>query len=177
MQETWAQSLAIGIEYVNTCSCTQTQTHKYTERENSANLHPQVGMCFLSFLLIIYLFPYLFFCVLCFRCCVGFLQLWLRFHMPCDEVREKKVSMAYLNNPQFISCIYERCPLLWTLPCGSYAMLSHFSHVPLFAILWTVAHQAPMSTGFSRQEYWSGLPFPPPGDLFNSGIEPRSPAL
>ena len=40
-----------------------------------------------------------------------------------------------------------------------------------------VAHQAPLSMGFPRQEYWSGLPRPPPGDLPNSGIEPRSPAL
>ena len=43
--------------------------------------------------------------------------------------------------------------------------------------LWTVAHQAPLSMGFSKQEYWSGLPFPSPGDLPNPGIEPRSPAL
>ena len=42
---------------------------------------------------------------------------------------------------------------------------------------WTVAHQAPLSMGFSRQEYWSGLPFPSPGDLPNPGIEPGSPAL
>ena len=42
---------------------------------------------------------------------------------------------------------------------------------------WTVAHQAPPSTGFSRQEYWSGLPFPFPGDLPDPGIEPRSPEL
>ena len=42
---------------------------------------------------------------------------------------------------------------------------------------WTVAHQAPPSTEFSRQEYWSGLPFPSPGDLPNSGTEPGSPAL
>ena len=42
---------------------------------------------------------------------------------------------------------------------------------------WTVAHQAPLSMGFSRQEYWSGLPFPSPGDLPNPGIEPRSPTL
>ena len=41
---------------------------------------------------------------------------------------------------------------------------------------WTVAHQAPLSTGFSRQEYWSGLPCPSPGDLPHPGIEPRSPA-
>ena len=51
------------------------------------------------------------------------------------------------------------------------------SHVRLFATLWTIAHQAPLSTGFSRQEYWSGLPFPSPGDLPNPGIEPRSPSL
>ena len=42
---------------------------------------------------------------------------------------------------------------------------------------WTVAHQAPPSMGFSRPEYWSGLPFPSPGDLPNPGIKPRSPAL
>ena len=40
---------------------------------------------------------------------------------------------------------------------------------------WTVAHQAPLSTGFSKQEYWSGLPFPSPGDLPNQGIKPASP--
>ena len=52
-----------------------------------------------------------------------------------------------------------------------------FSHVQLFATPWTVAHQAPLSMGLSRQEYWSGLPFPSPGDLPDPGIEPRSPAL
>ena len=51
------------------------------------------------------------------------------------------------------------------------------SRVQLFATPWTVAYQAPPSMGFSRQEYWSGLPFPFPGDLPNPGIEPRSPAL
>ena len=51
------------------------------------------------------------------------------------------------------------------------------SHVRLFATSWTVAHQAPPSMGFFRQEYWSGLPFPSPGDLLDPGIEPRSPAL
>ena len=54
-------------------------------------------------------------------------------------------------------------------------MLSHFSHVQLFVTTWTVAYQAPLSKGFSRQEYWSGLPSPPPGDLPNPGIEPTSP--
>ena len=44
-------------------------------------------------------------------------------------------------------------------------MLSHFSCVQVFVILWTVAHQSPLSVEFSRQEYWSGLPCPPLGDL------------
>ena len=59
-------------------------------------------------------------------------------------------------------------------------VLSRFSRVRLFVIPWTVARQAPLSMGFSRQEYWSGLPFPPPGDLPNLEIEPvslASPAL
>ena len=51
------------------------------------------------------------------------------------------------------------------------------SHVRLFVTPWTVAHQALLSMGFSRQEYWSGLPFPSPGNLPNPGIKPRSPAL
>ena len=50
-------------------------------------------------------------------------------------------------------------------------MLSHLSHVQLFVTPWTVACQAPLSMGFSRQEYWSGLPCPPPGDLSESGIK------
>ena len=56
-------------------------------------------------------------------------------------------------------------------------MLSHFSYVQLFVTLWTVAHQAFLSMRFPRQGYWSGLPLPPPGDLPNPEIEPRSPAL
>ena len=59
-------------------------------------------------------------------------------------------------------------------------VLSFLSCVLLFVTLWTAAHQAPLSMGFSRQEYWSGLPCPPPGDLPNPGIEPvslMSPAL
>ena len=47
----------------------------------------------------------------------------------------------------------------------------------LFGTPWTAAHQAPLSMRFSRQEYWSGLPFPSPGDLPNPGVEPGSPAL
>ena len=52
-----------------------------------------------------------------------------------------------------------------------------FNHVPLFEIPWTIAHQLPLSMEFSRQEYWSEFPFPSPGDLPNSGIEPKFPSL
>ena len=56
------------------------------------------------------------------------------------------------------------------------AVLSHFSRVGLFETLWTVACQAPLSMGFSRQEYWNGMLCSPPGDLPNLGIEPLAPA-
>ena len=55
--------------------------------------------------------------------------------------------------------------------------VNSLSPVRLFATLWTVAHQAPPSIGFSRQEYWSGLPLPSPGYLPDPGIKPGSPAL
>ena len=51
------------------------------------------------------------------------------------------------------------------------------SPVPLLVTPWIVAHQAPLSVGFPKQEFWSGLPFPSPGDLPDPGILPRSPAL
>ena len=69
-------------------------------------------------------------------------------------------SILYFNNIYICVCV-----------------LSHFSCARLFATLWTLAFQAPLSMGFSRQEYWSGLPRPPPGDLPNPGIELTSPAL
>ena len=65
----------------------------------------------------------------------------------------------------FISLIYSWSEVKW------------LSRVWLFATPWTVAHQAPLSMGFSRQEYWSGLPLPSPGDLSDPGIKPRSPVL
>ena len=69
-------------------------------------------------------------------------------------------------------------------PWGAGGFLGHESEIinrsvmpGLFEILWAAAHQAPLSMGFSRQGYWSGLPFPSPQDLPNPGIELRSPAL
>ena len=58
------------------------------------------------------------------------------------------------------------------MPCAR--VLNHFSRVRLFVTPWTVAHQAPLSMGFSRQEYWSGLPCPSPRDLPGPGVEPKS---
>ena len=55
--------------------------------------------------------------------------------------------------------------------------MKSLSRVRLFATPWTLAYQDPQSMGFSRQEYWSGLPFPSPGDLPDPGFEPGSPAL
>ena len=63
------------------------------------------------------------------------------------------------------------------LPVGYIVKVKSLSCVQLVVTPWTVAYQAPPSVGFSRQEYWSGLPFPFPGDLPYPGIEPGSPAL
>ena len=57
---------------------------------------------------------------------------------------------------------------------NSLKMLRRFSRVRLFGTPWTVVHQAVLSMGFSRQEYWTGLPFPSPGDLPDPGMEPMS---
>ena len=65
----------------------------------------------------------------------------------------------------------KRCLLL-----GRKVKVKSLSHVRLSVALWTVAHQTPLSMGFSRQEYWSGMPFPSPGDLPDPEIKPESPA-
>ena len=61
--------------------------------------------------------------------------------------------------------------------CVSCSVLSRFCCVRLLATPWTVAHQAPLSMGFSRQEYWNGFPFPSTGDLPDPEIEPGCPTL
>ena len=69
--------------------------------------------------------------------------------------------------------------LIKAATCGRNSVAQSYllSHVQFFATPWTVAHEAPLSMEFSRQEYWSGLPFPSPGDLPDPGIEPGSLAL
>ena len=79
----------------------------------------------------------------------------------CDSLRAKQ-------NVKWLVKI-----LTWQAKC----VLGHFSLVQLIVIPWTVPRQAPLSIGFSRQEYWSGLPCPPPRGIPNPGIEPRSPTL
>ena len=76
-------------------------------------------------------------------------------------------------------CLLHSQVLLRSSAVNSFAcavcVLSRSSRVQLFESPWTVALQAPLSMGFSRQEYWSGLPFPPPGDLPDSGIKTAPP--
>ena len=67
----------------------------------------------------------------------------------------------------FLACLLVCKPIQGIRAC----VLSHFSWVPLFVTLWTVAHQVLLSMGFSRQEYWNGLPCPSPGNLLDLGIE------
>ena len=78
------------------------------------------------------------------------------------------------GNPLWYSCLGNRMDRgAWRATVHVYLL----SRVRLFATLWTTAYQAPLSMGFSRQEYWSGLPCPPPGDLPDSGIGPASSEL
>ena len=76
----------------------------------------------------------------------------------------------------FIHNFYDTGQVYWNMNILKVKVKS-LSHVLLFATPWTVARQAPLSMGFFRQDYWSGLPFPSPGDLPNPRIEPWSPAL
>ena len=86
---------------------------------------------------------------------------------------------AYLTYMQSISCKmlgWMKHKLESRLP-GKKVKVKSLSRVRLFATPWTVAYHAPLSMGFSRQEYWNGLPLPSPEDLPNPRIEPGSPAL
>ena len=87
----------------------------------------------------------------------------------------------YPHSPLTITsfCLKGRVLILdWTFPNTNNILTKGFlcvkslSRVRLFATPWTVARQAPLSMGLSRQEYWNGLPFPPPGDLPDPGIKP-----
>ena len=84
----------------------------------------------------------------------------------------KKVMSSFNWKNCIMVCVYV---CVCVCVCALARALSLFSRIWLFMRLWTIARQAPQSMGFSRQEYWSGLPFPLPGDLPHSGMEPVSP--
>ena len=86
-----------------------------------------------------------------------------------ESERPRRDTQGQLSSPDQLQARY-----LTTLHLALYA--SH-GRVQFFVTPWTVAHQAPLSLGFSRQEYWSGLPCPLPGDLPDPGVKPRSPTL
>ena len=87
----------------------------------------------------------------------------------CKRVRHdfKQQQSLYLQRPFTLA----------SQPPASLSIVSHLSCVWLCATLWTIALQVPLPMRFSRQKYWSGLPFPSPGDLLDPGIQPASPAL
>ena len=95
-------------------------------------------------------------------------SIFISFFLQC--VIHRKRALAYSAEFLFLCALHRA----WHVVCV--CVLNHFSHFWLFATLWTVACQALLSLGFSRQEYSSGLPSSP-GDLPNPGIEPRSPAF
>ena len=138
-------------------------------------------------------------------CCVNNPSFWYLYSIPCKTDLSSTFLRGSLKVcphqksgwKQNLLSVFSLCLRLYAHACFClmfenfyYLCLSCFividwvsewvkslSHVWFFATPWTVAHQAPPSMGFSRQEYWSGFPFPSPGDLPNLGIEPRSPSL
>jgi len=93
-------------------------------------------------------------------------------YVPCSWRCVRYICMA-------THLLFTFSPLFYSVGICA-CVLNHFSCIWLFATLWTVTRQAPLSMGFCRQEYWSGLPCPPPGDLPDPGLEPpplMSPAL
>ena len=87
------------------------------------------------------------------------------------------LSSPGLYTAKKFSCVGEELCVLEVKEIKVKVKVKSLSRVRLFEIPWTVVYQASLSMGFSRQEYWSGLPFPSPGDLPDPGIKPRSPAL
>ena len=96
----------------------------------------------------------------------------LKVLLPQIQCKFHEIWIFSANVQFFIQCISP----FWHTVKGKERKMKSLSHVQLFATPWTVAYQAPPSMGFSRQEYWSGLPFPSP-DLPDPAIEPESLAL
>ena len=113
---------------------------------------------------------------LCFYYC--FLMLWavsvLSVPLRCTP-RFSCVSQAWAflqTHVLILDFLFKSLSPYSVCVCMHVCVLNCFSRVQLFVTLWTGGHKAPLSKGFSKQQYWSGLPCPPPGDLSNPGIEP-----
>ena len=119
-------------------------------------------------------------------------QAWLKWPDPRSS-SPHILSRILLSSSWSLRCCYDTSDFrVWPAPhhracreqdlawqmavpgAGQSTTLSHYSHVQLFATPWTIASQAPLSMELSWQEYWSGLPFPSPGDLSDPGIEATS---
>ena len=105
-------------------------------------------------------------------------QLWLPVLLPHNRFEESRGKTIPREWKYSCCCSADVIPhSACLLSVVVVKVVKSLSRVRLFETPWTAAYQAPQSMEFSRQEYWSGLPFPSPGDLPNPGIEPRSPAL
>ena len=93
------------------------------------------------------------------------------------NVRPDTIKLLEKNIRKTLSDINQSKIFFDSLPIVMKVKVKLLSRIRLFATPWTVGNQAPLSMEFSRQEYWSGLPYPSPGDLPNLGIKSRSPAL
>ena len=105
----------------------------------------------------------------------GFIKQPLQQCPPCMDFPWRLWGRKWLKDK-----IWDSGFLTLSSPYLTACVLSHFSFVWLFVTLWSAAHQAPLSMGFSRQEYWGGSPWPPSGNLPDLGIKPaslRSPVL
>ena len=105
---------------------------------------------------------------------LGHLLTYPSFHFISSHILSSAFFPSHLTDSAWLIILPARFILHL---CENDICFFIFNSVRLFGIPWTVAHQAPLSMGFSRQGHWSGLPFPSPGDLPYPGIEPRSPTL
>ena len=97
---------------------------------------------------------------------------------PTPRVDLNSCPLSQWCHPTISSSVVPFSSCLQSFPANTWrSEVKSLSRVRLFVTQWTVAYQAPPSMGFSRQEYWSGLPFPSPGDLPDPGIKPGSPAF
>ena len=92
-----------------------------------------------------------------------------------EAVKVVWCSHLFKNFPQFV--VIHTVKGFGVINKAERKEVNSLSHVRLFATPWTVAYQAPLSMEFSRQEYWSGLPFPSPEDLLDPRVKPGSPTL